>query len=343
MLRKSGGEAQLELEHPRERCGRSGSPQRPGRVNLQPLAAAAEGVIGAVHREEAAATVEVGEVAGLEMLPAAIGDARRQHRIEHGAARGREHETPLLRRETAQVLAGAREIRAIATEALRAEVIRYPAARELPKAQGEAVREPRAVTVHGEQAHHEAIAGERAARELARVVMSLQHLELGAAHLGPADGGARLRHREPLDGDRPPILQAGIPHIARPTAREPRQLARHPLGVGVALAHPQQQVLTGAGGREAEILLDHEVRRRGAQHRRRQRRAVRARRSERGRARAEAYRRHAYSSLSSTTACAAMPSARPRKPRPSVVVALMLTRCSSTFSSCAICRRMASR
>src|SRR2546430_5631342 len=64
----------------------------------------------------------------------------------------------------------------------------------------------------------------------------------------------------PLDGDRPPILQAGIPHIARPAAREPRQLARHPLGVGVALAHPQQQVLTGAGGREAEILLDHEVR-----------------------------------------------------------------------------------
>src|SRR5205807_311339 len=190
----------------------------------------------------AAATVEVGEVAGLEMLPAAIGDARRKHRIEHGAARGREHETPLLRRETAQVLAGAREIRAIATEALRAEVIRYPAARELPKAQGEAVREPRAVTVRGEQAHHEAIAGER-----------------------------------------------------------------------------------------------------GAQHRRRQRRAVRARRSERGRARAEADRRHAYSSLSSTTACAAMPSARPRKPRPSVVVALMLTRCSSTFSSCAICRRMASR
>jgi len=185
-------------------------------VNLQPLAAAAERVIGVVHREDAAATVEVGEVACLEMLPAALGHARRKHGIEQRAARSRKNKAPLLRREAAQVLAGAGQIRAIATEALRAEVIRYAAPGDARKARGEVLCEPRAVTLRGAEAHHESIAGQRAARELARVRVRFEHLEFRIADRGPADGGARVRHREPLDGDGAAILQSGVTDLARP-------------------------------------------------------------------------------------------------------------------------------
>src|SRR5260370_6562266 len=169
-------------------------------MNLQPLAAAAERVIGAVHREDAAAAVEVGEIAGLEMLPAAIGHAGRKHGIEQGAARGRKYKPPLLRPEAARVLAGAGQIRAIATEALRAEVIRYAAPGDVRQAQCEAVGEPPAVTLRGANTHHEAISGERAPREPSRVRMRFEHLQFRRAPRGPAFGGARFWHRETLDG-----------------------------------------------------------------------------------------------------------------------------------------------
>src|SRR2546427_1776816 len=56
--------------------------RRPPRSTLFPYTTLFRS-IGAFHRKEAAATVEVGEVAGLEMLPAAIGHAGRKRSEEH--------------------------------------------------------------------------------------------------------------------------------------------------------------------------------------------------------------------------------------------------------------------
>src|SRR3984893_1250391 len=155
------------------------------------------------------------------MLAEGIGHACRKHVIEQGAARSRKNEAPLLRREAARVLAGAREIRATATAALRAEVIRYAAPGDVRQAQGEAVGEPRAVTLRRADAHREAIAGQRAARELARVRMRFEHFEFRIAHRGPADGGARSWHREPLDGNSAAILQSGVTDLALAATRGP--------------------------------------------------------------------------------------------------------------------------
>src|SRR5437773_4046748 len=47
---------------------------------------------------------------------------------------------------------------------------------------------------------------------------------------------------EPLHGDRAAILESGVTHFPRAAAGDPGELARDPLGVGVALAHAQQPV-----------------------------------------------------------------------------------------------------
>src|SRR5207237_8154765 len=80
-------------------------------------------VRGAIHGEEAAAAVEDGEVARLEMLPAALAYPGREDCVEERAAGRREHEAALARPEAPQPFAGAREIRPSRTAALRAEVV----------------------------------------------------------------------------------------------------------------------------------------------------------------------------------------------------------------------------
>src|SRR5207248_11045867 len=122
------------------------------------------------------------------------------------------------RRGAPQPFAGAREIRAIETEALRAEVVGHASAGNVGEPCFEISRKPRAFTAPRAEAHREAIAGERAAQELAGVRMSLQHLEVRRAHRGPGNRRARLRHREPLHGDRPAILEPGLTHLTRAAA-----------------------------------------------------------------------------------------------------------------------------
>src|SRR5690348_12751247 len=139
------------------------------------------------------------------------------------------------------------------------------------------------------------------------------------------------------------VLEPRVPHIGRAAAAKAGQLARHPLSVGVAFADLQQDVRAIARGGKSELFLDQEVLRLAAQPSARGRCAICTRRSEGRLERAQLLDRHAGLSASDTTACAAMPSARPRKPSPSVVVALMLIRSSATSSSRAIAPRIAAR
>src|SRR6516225_2167711 len=66
----------LELEHRAGARWKTLAPQRPARVYLQAPAALAELRIDLIDAEDAAASVEVGEIAGTQPLPAAPGHAR---------------------------------------------------------------------------------------------------------------------------------------------------------------------------------------------------------------------------------------------------------------------------
>ena len=141
-------------------------------------------------------------------------------------------------------------------EALRAEVVGDAA---LGNFGGTGV-EVRVADVDASNANDESVTGERAARELARVGVGFEDVEFGVADFAPGlQGELRLRDREPLDGDRAAVFQAGVTDVAGVTAAEFRELARYPLGVGVSLADFEQHVLAGAGGCEAEVLFDDEV------------------------------------------------------------------------------------
>src|SRR5581483_7680029 len=128
--------------------------------------------------------------------------------------------------------------------------------------------------------------------------------------------------------------EAGIAHGVRADAGEPRQLARHPVGVRATLLDAHEHVLAGAVGREAQIFVDEEILGRRPQRSAKRRPAVRERQL--------GGRVHAHSAFaSSTTASAAMPSPRPVKPRPSLVVALTLMLPASQFRSPARVARIA--
>ena len=106
----------------------------------------------------------------------------------------------------------------------------------------------------------EAIAGERTARQLAVVRVRLEDLELRAAYPAPAAAAAPPRGTE---NHCTAIARRSLrPAYPTSAARQPAcacQLLRHPGRVGGVLADAQQQVLAGAGGRETEVLLHHEV------------------------------------------------------------------------------------
>ncbi len=76
---------------------------------------------------------------------------------------------------------------------------------------------------------------------------------------------AGLGHREPLNRYRAPVFESCISDIHGATPARSGQLPRHPLRVRVALADFQKNMLPGAGGRKAELLLHHEVFRLGAE------------------------------------------------------------------------------
>jgi hypothetical protein len=68
-----------------------------------------------------------------------------------------------------------------------------------------------------------------------------------------------------LFGDGVAVFEAGVTDRARRHARPLRQAPRHPVGVGVALAHPQPDVFAAAVQRETQFLADLKIFGNGAQ------------------------------------------------------------------------------
>src|SRR5690606_6491691 len=123
------------------------------------------------------------------------------------------------------------------------------------------------------------------------------------------------------------VLQARMADGTFVDAGPLRQQARDVGGVHPALLDGQQQVLSRAAGLEAIELGDVEVLGRHPDACVEYRDAMGAR------------QRIAHARTSRQTACAAMPSSRPMKPRRSLVVALTLTASSAMPKSAAIASR----
>src|SRR5580704_9110985 len=221
--RARGGElradALLECQYARSAPGRAAPPQGAAGMDLQTRRARGERRIVRVHREEAAASVEHGEIPGTGMLPAAVLDPCAEHRVEYHAACRREHEAALGGRQAQRLAAGdALEIRAVPAEALWTEVVGYATRGDDGETRREAAREAGAVALARAQPDGEAVAGKRSARELALVRMHLEHLEALPGPSGEPGATARLGYGKPLDGDGAAVLQPGVAHIARMAA-----------------------------------------------------------------------------------------------------------------------------
>jgi len=129
--------------------------------------------------------------------------------------------------------------------------------------------------------------------------------------------------RKPLDGNGAAILLLP-PEPAYPLdpAGQPAirgQTRARPIACGTLLANQQQQVMTEPAGAKPSSLLDHEVRRRGAQHREGPRRLGArggAMRHSRTLSSRTSLRSRGYSPLSSTTACAGNASRGREEPSP---------------------------
>src|SRR5690606_6127002 len=158
-------------------------------------------------------------------------------------------------------------VRPAVAEALLAEVVGDAAA-----GHGlEARLDGGAVALHVTQDQDEAVARQRAARQLARVPRLPEHAQplpgggivalqrLHARRLAPGQ-----LHAEALARDRVAVLQAGVADRALVHPGPLRQQARDEGGVHAALLDAQQQVLARAAGLEAVELGDIEVLRRHA-------------------------------------------------------------------------------
>ncbi len=130
---------------------------------------------------------------------------------------------------------GLRDIATFTAKTLLAEIIGYTA-------RGDSLQHffgTRAFAANVAQHQHETIAAQGAAFELALMPRAGQHLDLGMRKRTPIriELACKL-HGESLARHSVTILQTRITHIKRWHARETRQLARHPIGIGVALFHP---------------------------------------------------------------------------------------------------------
>ncbi len=128
-------------------------------------------------REKAAAVGERQQIAYLSLLPAAIGNTRRQHPIEQVAARGgqqpRTHCTLFRQRLTACVIARLAQIAALIAETLRTEIVGYA----LPGDGFKALIQRLLVTLQLGQPERETIGGVGTALQFALVSPALENLQ----------------------------------------------------------------------------------------------------------------------------------------------------------------------
>src|SRR5689334_23061463 len=92
-------------------------------MNVQPFTALGQRCVDRVDRKHTAATVEVGDIATLEMIPGGIAYPCGQHSVEDQAARGGKHKSTLRLMQSLQAAGDAREVRTFATEALCSKVV----------------------------------------------------------------------------------------------------------------------------------------------------------------------------------------------------------------------------
>jgi len=168
-------------------------PQRPTRVYLETPTALGELGVGSLYAKDAAAPIEVGEIADLQALPGAIVHPGRQHGVEDQAAGSRERKCPLLRRQAVHWGAARLQIAAATPEALRAEVVRHTSLPDRRKTRREPSGEFRAIPLRHADTYGKAIACECATGQLACMRVGLEHLEVGGSQRVPVDGPARPR------------------------------------------------------------------------------------------------------------------------------------------------------
>ena len=295
---------------------------------------------GLGNRKHGIAPVEVRAIAQAEPVPGPIAHPLREHSVEQEAARGREHHgvappsSPPAERRGGTLEHGL-EIGQVATKPLRAEIVGHSCNGDLRDPCHKLSR----VAEKSPQHDTKPISGKRATRQFPGMGRGLDDLETLARDADPVRcGSAPARHGKPLRGDGMPVLETRVAHVVGPAPRKSCQLARHPRGVGVALAHAKQHVLTGAGGAEPQLLVDLEVIRSRA-NAGPPRRIAGPRRLDRRNS--PGFGDHGAEI--NTVAKAAIPSRRPVKPSFSVVVALTLTASADTPSSAATRSRIASR
>ena len=208
--------------------------------------------------EHGAAPVELEHVARDRLVPAAVEHPLREHGVEQPRTRRRQQQRALRPVDPAagEHRAGGGDVAAIATEALLAEVVRHPARRDRVQPAGGGRR----IARHLAQQDAEAIAGERAARQLALVAGGEQH----AGAVGRQGRPVRLRalaqvHGEMLARHRVAVLQPGVADRDRRHAGDAGQAPGDPRRVGATLLDPQEGVLAGPRGFEAQQFVDLEV------------------------------------------------------------------------------------
>jgi len=144
---------------------RAATPQRRGGMDVERRQASGQDVVERLRAEHAAAAVEHPHLAVQRAIPVPCRHARTQHAVEQLRTRRRQQVGALLAGDAAPAEHRQRvaDVVAAAAEALLAEVVGHAARGDRPQASLDRVA--RAVDLAQHQ--HEAVAGQRAARELA--------------------------------------------------------------------------------------------------------------------------------------------------------------------------------
>src|SRR5262249_40155002 len=216
---------------------------RSGRVDLELRATLPQSLISHVDRKYAAARIEIRDIARLEALPAPVPHTLGKHRVEDQTASRRQYEPTLRRPQRVHACGDPQQVSPLVPEPLASEIVRYPSPPEQLEPLGQLLLGDSRLA----NADDETVGRKRAARKFARVSECLEHLELCGSHAQPRIGGlCGLRHGEPLDRHRAPILEARIADLLWTAPTDPGELASNPLCVRIALAHLQQDMLTAA-------------------------------------------------------------------------------------------------
>ena len=196
-----------------------------------------------VNREDAAGAIEISDLTREDAIPAAGLYASAENFIEQKRSRRRYSQASLVSPQafTREQSLCQRKVGAVASEALRAEIVRHAVAGNLLKPIFD--RRPNVVTEFTAQHDPETVAAMRAPAQLARMALLPEQSYALAFETRPHERVAASRNAEPLSRYRVPVLEPGETDVRNPDIRVTRKLARHPCGVGAGFLDPQKIVL----------------------------------------------------------------------------------------------------